>query len=116
MSERNFTAQLAQLYREPQRLSDEDEFIAALHERIEQERRRRRGVLASCGLIGGGVSGAALWQLDAASWTAARVSQIVQPLHSALDSIGTVHLSVLGVALVLAVLLRELIHVMTETD
>ena len=116
MSERDFRAQLAQLYRDPQRLSDEDEFIAALQWRVEQGRRRRRGILASCGFVGGGVTVAALWQLDAASWAAARISQIVQPLHAAFDSIGTVHLSGLGVALVLAVLLRQLIHVMTETD
>lgn len=114
MSEREFTAQVAQLYREPQRLPDEDHFLVALQARIESERRRRRGVLVGCGLMGGGVSLAALWRLDAASWMADGLAQLVRSLQPIVDSIDTQHLSALGAALVIAMALRELIRVVTE--
>ena len=114
MSEREFSAQVARLYREPQRLGDEDRFLVALQARIDAEQRRRRGVLASCGLVGGVTSLAALWQFDAASWATARFAELVQALQSVVGSIDTLQLSMLGVGLVIAVALHELVRVVSH--
>ena len=107
MSERNFEAQLASLYRETPPSPDDRAFLAQVDVELTRHVRRRRLVLAALGGVGGAVSAAAIVRLDAA----AGLRELLRSAFHAVASVewGFATLAVLIASLLVPVLMRTLI-------
>lgn len=98
MSEPDFAAQLAAMYRETQPAADDRAFLWRVDAELTRHLRRRRLLLAALGGVGGAVSIAAIVRLDAATG-------LRELLHVALHAAGSVEWGFATTALLIVSLL-----------